>query len=197
VTTPAQPSPDALYRRVLRRETHSSRSGSAIALAILLILLFAWLGTEAVLAVLGQPALLVAPQDGAAALLGAAGAPIALTAAAGAVLAVVGLVLLVLSFAPGRRGRRSAGIDRTAVVVDDRVIAQSVARAAAYAGGIDPDQVQVSVGRRRVGVVVQRTSGVSTDAASIREAVDAELSGYDVSPALTGRVRLSEKGAVR
>ncbi|MBO0985168.1 hypothetical protein IOC53_15045 [Rathayibacter sp. SD072] len=180
----------------MRRETHSSRSGSAIALAILLILLFAWLGTEAVLAVLGQPALLVAPQDGAAALLGAAGAPIALTAA-GAVLAVIGLVLLVLSFAPGRRGRRSAGIDRTAVVVDDRVIAQSVARAAAYAGGIDPDQVQVSVGRRRVGVVVQRTSGVSTDAASIREAVDAELSGYDVSPALTGRVRLSEKGTVR
>ncbi|WP_307786216.1 DUF6286 domain-containing protein [Rathayibacter sp. SD072] len=196
MTTPAQPATDALYRRVLRRETHSSRSGSAIALAILLILLFAWLGTEAVLAVLGQPALLVAPQDGAAALLGAAGAPIALTAA-GAVLAVIGLVLLVLSFAPGRRGRRSAGIDRTAVVVDDRVIAQSVARAAAYAGGIDPDQVQVSVGRRRVGVVVQRTSGVSTDAASIREAVDAELSGYDVSPALTGRVRLSEKGTVR
>lgn len=52
----------ALYPRLVRRETHSSRSGSAIVLAVLLILLFAWLGTEAVLAVLGQPALLVAPR---------------------------------------------------------------------------------------------------------------------------------------
>jgi hypothetical protein len=197
VTTPAHPSPDALYRRLVRRETHSSRSGSAIALAVLLILLFAWLGTEAVLAVLGQPALLVAPQDGASSLLQAAGAPIALTAAAGAVLAAIGFVLVVLSFAPGRRGRRSAGIDRTAAVVDDRVIAQSVARAAAYAGGVDPDQVQVSVGRRGVGVTVQRTSGVSADVASIREAVDAELGSYDVSPALKARVRVSEKGSVR
>ncbi|KZX20217.1 DUF6286 domain-containing protein [Rathayibacter tanaceti] len=187
----------ALYPRLVRRETHSSRSGSAIVLAVLLILLFAWLGTEAVLAVLAQPALLVAPQDGASALLTAASAPIALTAAAGAVLALIGLALVVVSFAPGRRGRRAVGIDRTAAVVDDRVIAQAVARTASHAGDIDPDQVSVSVGARTVGVTVSRTSGRSTDVGSIREAVDAELATYDCTPRLRSRVRLSEKGTVR
>ncbi|QHC68235.1 hypothetical protein GSU68_17760 [Rathayibacter sp. VKM Ac-2759] len=196
MTTPTTTA-GSLYPRILRRETHSSRSGSAIVLAAVLILLFAWLGTEAVIAALGQPALLVAPQDGATALLSAASAPIALTAAAGAVAALIGLVLLVLSFAPGRRGRRIAGSGRTATVVDDRVIAQSVARTAAYASDVDPDQVSVSIGRSTVGVTVARTSGRSTDIGGIREAVDAELATYDYSPRLRARVRLSEKGTVR
>ncbi|WP_146076789.1 Asp23/Gls24 family envelope stress response protein [Rathayibacter tritici] len=93
----------ALDPRLVRLTTHSSRTGSAIALAVLLILLFVWLGTEAVLAVLGRPALFVAPQDGASSLLTAAAVPIALTAAAGAVLALVGLVLIVVSLASNRR----------------------------------------------------------------------------------------------
>jgi hypothetical protein len=196
VTTPTT-ADRALYPRLVRRETHSSRSGSAIVLAVLLILLFAWLGTEAVLAVLGRPALLVAPQDGASALLNAAAAPIALTAAAGAVAALIGLVLIIVSFAPGRRGRRAVGIDRTAAVVDDRVIAQAVARTAGHAGDVDPDQVSVSVGARVVAVTVGRTSGRSIDVAPIREAVDAELATYDCTPRLRSKVRLSEKGTVR
>ena len=75
MTTPAASgtrSTGALYPRLVRREITSSRSTSAIVLAVLLILVFAWIGTEAVLAALGQPALLVAPQDGAAAVLGSA-----------------------------------------------------------------------------------------------------------------------------
>ena len=196
MTTPTTTG-EGLYPRLLRRETHSSRSGSAIALAVVLVLLFAWLGTEAVLAALGRPALLVAPQDGATALLDAASGPIALTAGAGAVAAVIGLVLVIASFAPGRRGRRRASVDRTAAVVDDRVIAQSLARTAAYAGGVDPDQVSVSIGRRTAGITVSRTSGRETDVSSIREAVDSELAGYDYSPALRARVRLTEKGTVR
>ena len=187
----------ALYPRLVRRETHSSRSGSAIVLAVLLILLFAWLGTEAVLAVLGQPALLVAPQDGASSLLNAAAAPIALTAAAGAVLALIGLVLIVVSLKPGRRGRRAVSTDRTAAIVDDRVIAQAVARTAGYAGDVDPDNVSVSVGSRVVDVTVSRTSGRNIDVTPIREAVDAELATFDCTPRLRSKVRLSEKGTVR
>ena len=200
MTTPAASgtrSTGALYPRLVRREITSSRSTSAIVLAVLLILVFAWLGTEAVLAALGQPALLVAPQDGAAAVLGAASAPVALIVAGGAVAAVIGLVLIVVSFSPGRRGRRRAVADRTAAVIDDRVIAQSIARTAAYAGDVDPDQVSVSIGHRTAGVTVGRTSGRSLDVGSIRAAVDAELAGYDISPTLTARVRLSEKGTVR
>ena len=200
MTTPAASgtrSTGALYPRLVRREITSSRSTSAIVLAVLLILVFAWLGTEAALAALGQPALLVAPQDGAAAVLGAASAPVALIVAGGAVAAVIGLVLSVVSFSPGRRGRRRAVADRTAAVIDDRVIAHSIARTAPYAGDVDPDQVSVSIGGRTAGVTVGRTSGRSLDVGTIREAVDAELAGYDISPKLTARVRLSEKGTVR
>lgn len=185
-----------IYRRVVRRETHSSRSGIAIVLAVLLILVFAWIGTEAVLAALGQPALLAAPKDAAVTVLAAASAPVGLLTAGGVVVGIIGIILIVVSFAPGRRGRRGGRIDRTAAVVDDRVIAQSVARTGAYAGDVDPDQVKVTVGRTSVLVDVTRTSGRTADVRSIQEAVDDELKSYDYSPALRARVRLSKKGTV-
>jgi hypothetical protein len=184
------------YRRILRRETHSSRSGVAVTLAVLLILVFAWIGTESVLAAVGTAPLLVAPADAASAVLGAAGAPVGALTAIGVVVAIIGLVLIVVSLAPGRRGRRAAGADRTAAVVDDRVIARSLARTASYAGDVDPSQVSVSVGRRKALIEVTRTSGRSTDVRSIDEAVRDELDAYDFSPALTHTVRLSKKGTV-
>jgi hypothetical protein len=186
----------ALYRRVVRRETHSPRSGLAITIAVLLVLVLAWLGTESVLAAIGQPPLLVAPADAATAVLSAPSAPAPLLVAIGAVVAIIGLVLIVLALAPGRRGRRGATSDRTAAVVDDRVIAQSLASTAAYAGDVDPSQVSVSVGARRARVDITRTSGRSLDTREIQEAVDAEIAGYDYRPALRAKVRLSEKGTV-
>ncbi|GAA4266248.1 DUF6286 domain-containing protein [Frondihabitans peucedani] len=186
----------ALYRRLVRRETHSSRSGIAIVLAVVLMLVLAWIGTEAVLSALKQPALLVAPKDAAVTVLQAAGAPVGLLAAGGVVVAIVGLILIIVSLAPGRRGRRGVAADRTAAVVDDRVIAQSVAQKASYAGDVDPDQVHVSVGTRAVAVEVSRTSGRSADLRSIQAAVDEELSSYDFQPSLRGKVHLSKKGTI-
>lgn len=185
-----------LYRRVVRRETHSSRSGIAIVLAVLLMLVFAWIGVEAVLSVLGRPALLASPKDSAVTLLAAASAPVGLLTAGGAVVGVVGIILIIVSLAPGRRGRRGASSDRTAAVVDDRVIAQSIAGTASYAGDIEPDQVKVSVGKRTVDVDVTRTSGREADLRGIQEAVDHELASYDYSPSLRGKVRLSKNGTV-
>ena len=182
-----------LYRRVIRRETHSSRSGIAIVLAVLLIVVFAWVGAESVLGALRRPALLVSPRDAAVSVLGAASAPVGLLVAAGAIAAVIGLVLVVVSLAPGRRGRRGVDTGRAAVLVDDRVIAQSVARSGAYAGDIDPHQVKVTVGKRAVDVDVTRTSGRTADVQSIQDAVDRELAAYDFSPALRAKVRLSKK----
>lgn len=186
----------SLYRRVVRRETHSPRSGLAITIAVLLVLVLAWLGVESVLAAIGQPALLVAPKDAVTAVLSAPTAPAPLLVAIGAVVAIVGLILIVLSLSPARRGRRGGSIDRTAVVVDDRVIAQSLASTAAYAGDVDPAQVNVSVGARSARVEITRTSGRTLDTREIQEAVDAEIATYDYRPALRAKVRLSEKGTV-
>jgi len=185
----------SLYKRIVRRETHSSRAGIAITLAVLLIVVFAWIGTESVLEAVGQAPLLLAPTDLVAATLDAASAPVGALTAVAVVVALIGLVLIVVSLAPGRRGRRGAKADRT-VAVDDRVIARSLARTASYAGDVDPSQVSVSVGKRSALIEVTRTSGRQTDVRSIDEAVRDELDAYDFSPALRHKVKLSEKGTV-
>ena len=134
-----------------------------------------------------------APADAASAVLGAAGAPVGTLTAIGIVVAIVGLVLIVVSLAPGRRGRRAAGADRTAAVVDDRVIARSLARTASFAGDVHPDRVSVSVGKKVALVEIDPVSGRTADLRSIEEAVRDEISGYDYTPALRPRVKLSTK----
>jgi hypothetical protein len=186
----------ALYRRIVRRETHSPRSGAAITIAVLLMLVAAWIGTESVLAAIGQPPLLLAPQNLVSSALQAAASPVALLVAIGAVVAVVGIILIIVSFAPGRRGRRGSISSRTAAVVDDRVIAQSLAHTASYAADVDPDQVSVSVGARTVRVEITPTSGRSVDQQSVRDAVALDAASYDYRPALRANVRLSKKGTV-
>ena len=186
----------SLYKRIVRRETHSSRAGIAITLAVLLIVALAWIGTEAVLEAVGTAPLLLAPTDLVGSTLDAASAPVGVLTAVAVVVALIGLVLIVVSLAPGRRGRRGARAERTVAVVDDRVIARSLARTASYAGDVDPSQVSVSVGKRSALIEVTRTSGRQTDVRSIDEAVRDELGAYDFSPALRHKVKLSEKGTV-
>jgi len=190
-------STDSTYRRLVRRETHSSRSGIAIALAVILILVLAWLGTEAVLAAVGAGPLLVAPADAVSASLDAVSAPAGWLVAAGIVAAIVGLVLVVVGLKPGRRGRRGAASARTAAVVDDRVIARSIALTASHAGEVSPDQVDVTVSARTALVRLTPTSGRTTDARAVEEAVAAELAAYDYTPALTAKVSLAPEGKVR
>jgi hypothetical protein len=189
-------STESTYRRLVRRETHSSRSGIAVTLAVILILVLAWLGTEAVLAAVGAAPLLVAPADAATASLDAVSAPAGWLVPAGVVAALVGLVLVIVGLKPGRRGRRGASSARTAAVVDDRVIARSLARTASYAGGVSPEQVDVSVAHRTALVRLTPTSGRTTDVHAVEEAVRAELAGYDYTPGLTAKVSLAEEGKV-
>ncbi|QOD44047.1 hypothetical protein [Clavibacter zhangzhiyongii] len=189
-------STESTYRRLVRRETHSSRAGIAITIAVLLILVLAWLGTEAVLAALGVAPLLLAPADLASSALQAASAPAGALVAIGAVVALVGLILVIVGIAPGGRGRRGASIGRTAAVVDDRVIARSLALTASHAGDVSPDQVDVSVSKRRALVRLTPSSGYTPDRAAIEEAVRAELAGYDCTPALTAKVTLAKDGKV-
>jgi hypothetical protein len=189
-------STDSTYRRLVRRETHSSRAGIAITIAVLLILVLAWLGTEAVLAAVGAAPLLLAPADLASSALQAASAPAGALVAIGVVVALVGLVLVILGIAPGRRGRRGASVGRTAAVVDDRVIARSLALTASHAGDVSPDQVDVTVSTRQALVRLTPSSGYTPDKASIEEAVRAELAGYDYTPQLTAKVTLAKDGKV-
>jgi hypothetical protein len=183
-------------RRVLRREQHSSRSGSAIVVLVLLTLVVGYVGVEAVYAALGRPALLFSPVDVLSTLTSTVegGGTSGVVLGAGVAAVVVGLVLLVLAVTPGRRGRHAIDDERVAVVVDDRVIASSLARAARVSGRLSEQQVSAWVSRRRAQIDLTPSSGLAVDEASVESAARTELETTAYRPALTARVRTTDAG---
>lgn len=185
-----------LYRRVLRRELHSSRSGSTIVVLVLLTLVVGYVGVEAVYAALGRPALLFSPVDVLATLTMSVdgGGTSGLVLGAGVVAALVGLVLVALAVTAGRRGRHTIDDDRVAVVVDDRVIASSLARTARTSGRLSEQQVSAWVSRRRAQIDLTPSSGLTVDDAAVDAAARAELESVAYRPALSARVRTTDQG---
>jgi hypothetical protein len=186
----------SVRRRVTRRELHSPRSTAAIVVAVLLVVALAWVGTEIVIALLGLPALLVAPADMFTSAVNLPEAPAGIVVAAGAVAVVLGLVLVVLGLAPGRRPRHVLETERAATVVDNEVVASALARHASLAADVDPDHTTVSVSKRVAVVDLVPTSGVPVDRADVTEAVDRELAGYGLRQKVSSRVRVRENGKV-
>jgi len=185
-----------IYRRIGRRETHSPRSLLAIVLAVALILVLAWLGTEIVLALLGAPALLVAPVDMFTSAVNLVDAPTGIVAAAGIVVAVIGLVLVIASVAPGRRARHLLTSERTVVVVDNEVIASALARHASLAGNVDPDNASVSVSHRTAEVHLTPTTGIPVDRDAVTSTVTEQLDSYGLTPSVRPRVRIATSGRI-
>lgn len=186
----------SLYRWIIRRETHSPRSTTAIALAVVAIVLLAWLATEAVLMLVGKSPLLAAPMDAVPGLALATSVPAAILIAAGIVTAVIGILLIVFALAPGALARHHLATDRYAVVIDNEVIASSLARRAAHAGNVNPDNASVSVSHRKAEVRLVPTSGYSVDAEAVRLAVDEELQRIDAQPSLVSSIVVSRDGRV-
>lgn len=186
----------ALYARISRRETHSPRSLLAIVLAVVLIVVFAWVGTEVVIALLGLPALLVAPSDMFTSAIGLAEQPAGIVSAAGIVVALIGLVLIVLSLSPGRRARHVIDTERAATVVDNEVVASALARHASYAGNVDPDNTTVSVSHRRAVVHLTPTSGIPANRDDVAAAVSGQLDSYGLRPTVRAKVQIAEKAKV-
>lgn len=115
---------------------------------------------------------------------------------AGAVLALLGLVLVVLALAPGRRGRHVIGTGGSAVVVDDAVIASALVRTAAGTAGISPDRAVAHVGRRSATVRITPVSGVPVDRDAVQRDVQAAAAGFDLTPAVRPRVVIDRNGRV-
>ncbi|QNE44015.1 hypothetical protein F1C15_09515 [Frigoribacterium sp. NBH87] len=190
------PGPDvtAPYRRLVRRESRASRSASAVVVLVVAALAAAWLGTEAVLAALGRPALLASPVDVLGALTTALGEAPGLVVAAGVAAAVVGVVLVLLGLTAGHRGRHEITDERVAAVVDDTVLAASLARVARTAGRLGAGQVTVWVSRREARVELTPASGVTVDEQGVLAAVRSELESRPVQPALRVTSRVADHG---
>ncbi|SMH30453.1 hypothetical protein SAMN06295885_0429 [Rathayibacter oskolensis] len=198
--SPAAPqrdaAPEARYRRFLRRETHRSRSAAQIVVLVLIALVAAYVGTEAVLAVFGAPALLIAPSALLAALVGVAGFATAALIALAVGIAVLALILLVLALAPGHRARHTIEDDRLAVVVDDGVIASALARSARTVARSRREDTSASLGRRTAVVELTPASGIAVDRDAVQTAIDEELTRIAPQPSTRASVRIAESGRI-
>lgn len=181
-----------VYRRILRRQTHSSRSLPAIVVASAVALLLLALLVAGVWRSL-DPAFRLNLDAAALAAARAAQSP-AVQIASGAALVLLALPLLVLALAPGRRARRARIGERAALVIDDGVIADSVAEAVSRRAGVSRGQVGVTVGRRTVSVRITPTSGSAIDRDAAVAASEDTLRGIRF-PAST-RVAVATEGVV-
>ena len=186
-------------RRVVHRETHSSRAAVSVVAAVLVMGLAAYGLLESAVHAIGQPAWLIEPQLAAERIVALpAGLSPLLLGAGGAVIAMVGLFFLLNAVLPGRRARHvlNSGNPSTAVVVDDEVIASALARSARVAANVTPEQVMVVVSRRQVIVNVRPTSGVPVTEQAVLAAVEKELSEMSLDPQPEVRVTISTAGVI-
>ncbi|WP_159706368.1 hypothetical protein [Arthrobacter sp. 18067] len=188
---------DRTIRRMIRRETHSSRSVPSMVAASILLVTFLWLALESVLWLLKDQPLLAGPAQLREWLVGlpANTIPAGMTAA-GVGVGTLGLLITGLAVGRGRRPRRALASDRSATVVDDDVIAAAISSQARLAADLAPGQVTTTVGGRSVRVQVRPTSGVPLDLASIKTALDGELAAYALDRPVTSNVRILNEGAV-
>lgn len=183
--------------RMVRRETHSSRARVSIVAATILMAVFLWMALEAVLWLLKDQPMLASPAQLLRWLTGLPANTIpAGMIAAGVGVGLLGLLLLGTALGRGRRPRRALASDRSAVVVDDDVIAAALSRRTRLAANLAPGQVTTSVGGRSVRVQVRPTSGVPLDVGNIKTAVDGELATYALDRQVASSVRVMDEGAV-
>ncbi|MBO0982199.1 hypothetical protein, partial [Microbacterium sp. SD291] len=180
------------YRRVLRRETHASRTVAAVVVASVITLLL--LATAAVAVWLLVD---VSAREEVGSRFAAAqprGWDDVTLIVVGSIAVVLALLLIGLALLPGRRARRARIADRLALLIDDGVLADAVADAVAGDVGTAPWQVSATMARRAVIVRITPTSGVPVDRAVAAGAATDVLSGIGFPAA--PRVIVSPRGVV-
>jgi hypothetical protein len=183
---------ESTYRRVLRRETHASRTIAAVvvasvALALLLGLIVAGIGW------LIDPVFREGAANAGAAVMESTGQP-AVAMAAGGALVLLAVVILALAVTPGRQARRARTTDRAALLVDDGVIADSIAERVARRTGVGRRQVSVTVGGRITSVRITPTSGLPVDRTAAEAAVADTVSG--IGFVTTPRISIAAEGVI-
>ncbi|PZT96948.1 alkaline shock response membrane anchor protein AmaP [Microbacterium kunmingense] len=179
------------FKRVLRRESHSPRTVAMIVAVVLMIVVLAYLGTEIVLYLLAQPALLLGPAAQAGFLIGLpTERPGWLVVLAGVVLAIVGFVFLFLALAPGKLPKHRMRFGERAVLVDNGVIASALAQHLSEETGLSRDDITVGVSHRTADVTLRPGLGIPLDEAPLKNIVQTELDSYELTPSIKSRVRV-------
>lgn len=184
-------------RRILDRETRSSRAGVSGIAAVLVIVLCGYGLLEAAVRAIGQPPWLIDPQTAAERIIALPqGMPPLLLGVIGAVTAMAGLFFVLNAVLPGRRARHLLPDPRAGVVVDDEVIASALARRARLAANVTQEQVMVIVSQRQVTVNVRPTSGVPVSENAVLAAVLDELREMAPEPMPEVSVNVATSGVI-
>lgn len=179
-------------RSAARRMIHRSRSVAVVVTLAVVAVTALWVAVAVVLDALGARSPWPSPGDVVAVI---AGTPW-IAALAAVALALVGLILVVVALAPGRRGRRVLADDRALIVVDDTVLAGALSRSAASAARVPAGQVSTALGRRSALVSVAPLSGYPVAADAVSEAVDRTLQAARPARATSTRVRVAPRGRI-
>lgn len=186
----------SVERRIRRRSVHRSRSTAVAVALVVLALVAAWIGTEAVLSAIGRPPLVADPQTVVDTALRPDAAFVTIVEVIAGVLVVLGVVLVVLALKPGRQHRSVVEHERGAVVLDARIVASTAANAAGMAAGVPEGNASATARGRSTEVRIVPVTGVPVDEASVRAAVVDRLSGLDERFGRRVRVRVEEKGTL-
>ncbi|MBF4595266.1 hypothetical protein ITJ58_15995 [Curtobacterium flaccumfaciens] len=186
----------SVERRIRRRSVHRSRSTAVAVALVVLALVAAWIGTEALLSAIGRPPLVADPQTVVDTALRPDAAFVTIVEVIAGVLVVLGVVLVVLALKPGRQHRSVVEHERGAVVIDARIVASTAANAAGMAAGVPEGNASATARGRSTEVRIVPVTGVPVDEASVRAAVVERLSGLDERFGRRVRVRVEEKGTL-
>jgi len=188
-----------VLKRVVRRETHSARSAATVIVLGLVGVASIYVGAEIVLHLLGAAPLLVAPGGALTWLREMPDHSNGMIVTGGLVTIVVGVVLLWLALGPGRRPKHELAHSSHAVIVDNGVIASSIAERVRRELDLSKGAVVVGVGHRSADVSVRPEPGQAVDKNQVRVVAEAALDDYRLSPAVKVRARVlqaaDEEGA--
>lgn len=179
---------------IIRRETHSPRAAIIAVVALLLSLGIGYLCAETIASLAGKKILVSAPTLWHYALVGTTDRRILGAVAAGTL--VVGVFLLWKALTPGRLNRHSIADDRSAIIIDDSVIAAGTSAAVRRHCGLDNTQVSTAVSARNLNVDVTPTSGAQLDEGELAQTVSQIVDGYQLDPAPRPRARVANEGKV-
>ncbi|MDM7886838.1 DUF6286 domain-containing protein [Curtobacterium sp. RHCJP20] len=189
-------STEQLEKRLRRRSIHRSRSTALAITLIIVALLAAWIGTEAVLKAIGQRPLLADPQTVADTALKPDAAFTTIAEVIAAVLVILGIILIVLAVGPGRQPRSGIDRDRGAVVIDTRILASTAQNAAALAAGVPESNTSASARGHHTEVHVVPLSGIPVDRHVVEQAVQDRLGRLGGKHGSSVKVTVEQKGTL-
>jgi len=188
-----------VLKRVVRRETHSARSAMTVIVLGLVVVASVYAGAEIVLHLLGAAPLLSAPGGALTWLREMPEHSNVMIVAGGLVAMAVGVVLLWLALGPGRKPKHELAHLAHAVIVDNGVIASSIAEQVRRELDLSRGAVVVGVGHRSADVSVRPEPGQVVDKSQVRGVAETALDAYRLSPAVKVRARVlqaaDEEGA--